>query len=82
MILSPRLRRLALTIHITVSVGWLGTVAVFLLLALTGLSSGDAQLVQSTYLVMSLLAWYVILPLCSASLATGILQSLGTTWGC
>jgi len=81
MMLSSRLRKLALTVHITASVGWLGAVAAFLALALMGLTSPDIQLMRSAYLVMSLLAWYVILPLCLASLATGILQSLGTVWG-
>lgn len=29
---------------------------------------------------MGWLAWYAILPLCLASLATGIVQSLGAAW--
>ncbi len=81
MMMSPRLRKLALTLHIVASVGWFGAVAAFLALAVVGLTSQNAQLVRGAYLVMSVLAWYVILPLCLASLATGILQSMGTVWG-
>jgi hypothetical protein len=76
-----RLRKLLLTTHILASVGWLGAVAAFLALAVAGLTSRDAQLVRGGYLVMGVLAWWIILPLCLASLATGVVQSLGTVWG-
>ena len=33
------------------------------------------------YLVMEPAAWFVLVPLALASLLTGIVQSLGTTWG-
>ncbi|MFE6156605.1 hypothetical protein [Streptomyces sp. NPDC057888] len=79
--MTPRLRRFALTAHVTVSVGWVGAVAVFLALAITGLSSHDAQVVRSAYAMMGPAGWFVIVPLCFASLATGLLSSLGTTWG-
>lgn len=79
--MPPGLRRLTLTAHIVASVGWLGAVAAFLALAVVGLTSPDAPLVRGAYLVMGVLVWYAILPLCLASLATGIVQSLGTVWG-
>ncbi len=79
--MPPGLRKLALTVHIVASVGWLGAVAAFLVLAVMGLVGPDALLVRGAYLVMSALAWYAILPLCLASLASGIIQALGTVWG-
>jgi len=79
--LTPQLRRLALTAHIVASVGWLGAVAAFLALAVVGLVSPDALLVRSAYAVMGALTWYAILPLCLAALATGVVQALGTVWG-
>ncbi len=79
--LTPQLRRLALTAHIVASVGWLGAVAAFLALAVVGLVSPDVLLVRGAYAVMGALAWYAILPLCLAALATGVIQSLGTVWG-
>ena len=81
MTLTPRLRRFALTAHVTSSVGWLGAVAGFLALAVTGLSSQDAQLVRAVYLAMEATGWFVLVPLSLASLLTGLVQSVGTTWG-
>jgi hypothetical protein len=79
--MTPRLRKLALTVHVTFSVGWLGAVAAFLALAIAGLTSQDAQMVRAAYLAMALTGWFVIVPLSLASLLSGLVQSLGTTWG-
>ncbi|MEO7317814.1 MAG: hypothetical protein ABIZ56_02370 [Chthoniobacteraceae bacterium] len=79
--MTPRLRKVALTAHVTFSVGWLGAVAAFLALAVAGLASRDAQMVRAVYLAMNLTAWSVIVPLSLASPLTGIVQSLGTSWG-
>ncbi len=81
MTMKPSIRKFALTAHITSSVGWLGAVAAFLVLAVAGLASQDAQMVRAAYLAMKLIAWFVIVPLAFASLVTGIVQSLGTQWG-
>jgi hypothetical protein len=81
MAMTPRLRKFALTAHVTSSVGWLGAVAGFLALAIAGLISPDGQLVRAAYLAMKLTAWYIIVPLSLASLLTGLVQSLGTKWG-
>lgn len=81
MTMTPRLRKFALTAHITFSVGWMGAVAGFLVLAVAGLTSKNAQLVRSAYLAMELIAWYVIVPLALASVLSGLVQSLGTAWG-
>lgn len=79
--MSPGVRKLALTAHVTSSVGWLGAVASFLALALAGLTTRDAQLVRAAYLAMELTTWFVIVPLSVASLVTGLVQSLGSAWG-
>ena len=79
--MPPRLRKLALTVHVTSSVGWLGAVASFLALAVAGLTSQDIQRVRAAYLAMELTAWFVIVPLSLASPLTGIVQSLCTEWG-
>ncbi|MGY5080910.1 hypothetical protein ACWIGX_28095 [Streptomyces nigrescens] len=81
MAMTPVQRKFALTVHVTVSVGWLGAVAVFLALAVAGLAGRDAQTVRSASLAMGLTGWFVIVPLCFASLVTGVISSLGTTWG-
>lgn len=79
--MPPRLRRLALTVHVASSVGWLGAVAAFLVLAVAGLAGGDAMAVRSAYVSMELVMDRLIVPLALASLATGLVQSLGTPWG-
>jgi uncharacterized membrane protein len=81
MIMPPGVRKLALTLHVTSSVGWLGAVAAFLALGIVGLTSRDAQTVRGAYLVMEPAAKLILLPLAYASLLTGVVQSLGTTWG-
>jgi len=81
MTMPPRLRTLALTAHVMCSVGWIGAVVVFLAIAVIGLTSQDAQTVRGAYLVMEPAAWFVLVPLAFASLLTGIVQALGTTWG-
>jgi uncharacterized membrane protein len=79
--MTPRLRKLVLTAHITFSVGWIGAVAAFLVLSIVGLTSRDAELVSGAYLAMNLICLFTIVPLSLAALATGLIQSLGTQWG-
>src|SRR4029450_6419296 len=79
--LTPRLRKLALTAHVTASVGWLGAVLAFLALSVAGLTSQNPQTVQGAYLVMELTGWAILVPLSLASLLTGLVCSLGSTWG-
>ena len=81
MVLPPPVRKLILTAHVTTSVGWLGSVVVFLGLAVIGVTSEDPQTVRGAYLVMEPAGWFVLVPLAFASLVTGLIQSLGTTWG-
>jgi hypothetical protein len=81
MTMTPGLRKFALTAHVVSSVGWLGAVAGFLALAVAGLTSQSAQTVRASYLAMDLIGWFVIVPLCLATLLTGLIQSLGTSWG-
>lgn len=81
MLMSPRVRRFALTAHVASSVGWLGAVAAFLALAVVGLTSADSQTIRAVYIVMEPVAWLALVPLAFASLLTGVVQSLGTIWG-
>jgi hypothetical protein len=79
--LTSPLRRLVLTSHVTFSVGWLGAVAAYLALAITGLTSSDAEMMRAAYLSMATIAWIVIVPCSIAALASGLVQSLTTEWG-
>lgn len=79
--MAPRLNKLILTIHIIFSVGWLGTVAAFIALAITGVLSSNIQLSRACYLAMEVTSWWAIVPFCLGALLTGIIQSFGTKWG-
>ena len=79
--MSPRIRKLALTAHVTASVGWLGAAAAYLPLAVAVMTYQDAQMVRAAYLAMELTVGWVIVPLAFASLLTGLVSSLGTSWG-
>lgn len=81
MTMTPPIRKLTLTIHIISSIGWLGAVTCYLVLAVAGLTSRDAQMVRAVYLGSELIAWYVIVPSCFISLLTGLIVSLGSQWG-
>ncbi len=79
--MSPRARKVSLVGHIAASVGWIGSVVTSLVLAALALASNDAQLVRAVYLTLRVIGWYALLPFSVASLLTGLIQSLGTTWG-
>lgn len=81
MTMTPGLRKLMLTAHITSSVGLLGAIAAFLALSVAGLTSRDEQMVRAAYRAMELSARLVIVPLALASLLDGLIQALGTPWG-
>ena len=81
MILTPRLRKFALAVHIMVAVGWIGAVAGYIALDVVAATGEDARTLRAAYLAMDLIAWYVIVPLALASLLTGLVMSLGTKWG-
>jgi hypothetical protein len=79
--MTAGVRKFVLTAHVASSVGWLGAVVALLGLAVVGLTSGEPQTVRGAYLVMEPAGWFVLIPLALASLVTGLVLALGTTWG-
>ncbi|WP_349508050.1 hypothetical protein [Ensifer sesbaniae] len=79
--MPPFLRKLMLVCHVISSVSSLGAVACFLVLALVALGREDFRMALSSYIAMESVARLVIGPLVFASLTTGLVQALGTTWG-
>lgn len=78
---TPAVRKLALSLHLTVSVGWIGAVFAYLGLGITAVRSEDAAQIRAMWDAMEPVGWYVIVPLAIASLFTGLLMALGTKWG-
>lgn len=76
--MTAGIRKVALTFHVTSSVGWLGAVIGFLALAVAGLTSASEDTVRASYVAMNLVGWTVIVPLALASTLSGLVMSLGT----
>jgi hypothetical protein len=79
--MNPTGRKLLLTTHITVSVGWIGAVLAYLALVIAAMTGQSDQLLRAAWIAMELIGWYVIVPLALAALVTGISIALGTRWG-
>jgi hypothetical protein len=79
--LSPPLRKLALTVHLTSSVGWIGAIVAYLALGVAAVTSSDVHTIRAAWTAMDLTGWWVIGPLAIAALLTGLVMSLGTRWG-
>jgi hypothetical protein len=79
--MRPPLRRLGLVLHVGASVGWLGAVVASLALGVIGLAAADPGVVRGVYLVLEPIGWATLVPFSVASLLTGLVQSLGTSWG-
>ena len=79
--LSPRSRKIALTVHVATSVGWLGSAYTMLVLGVAGALSVDAAFRLGCYEVMHLFDRAVNIPLGFTMLASGLVSSLWTRWG-
>ena len=79
--MPPGWRKFVLAAHLTVSVGWIGAVAAYIVLDVAAATGQDAQTLKTAYVAMERVARYAIVPLALASLITGIVISLGTKWG-
>jgi hypothetical protein len=81
MTMPPALRKFALAVHLTCSVGWVGAVAAYLALDVSVATSHDPQTVRSAWIAMGLVVGWAIVPLAVAALVTGLVMALGTKWG-
>jgi hypothetical protein len=79
--MAPAIRRVALTLHVVCSVGWIGAAAAYLALAVAAGTSQEVLTVRAAWIVMQLTGWYVLVPLGCLAFLTGLLMSLGTPWG-
>ena len=81
MVMTPAVRKFALSVHLTLSVGWIGAVAGYLALGITAVRSEDVDTIRSAWTAMEITGWYAIVPLALGSLLTGLVMALGTKWG-
>jgi len=81
MTLTPSLRKRDLALHLTSSLGWVGAVVAYIALGIAASAGHDSETIRATWIAMELIGWWVIVPLALASLASGLVISLGTSWG-
>jgi hypothetical protein len=74
-------RRALLTLHIALSVGWLGASMVMLTLAIAARVSRSAGHARSAYWAMHLLADVLLIPLSLSVLLIGVLVAATAPWG-
>ena len=79
--MSPPVRKFALAVHLTLSIGWIGAVIAYLALGISAVTTPDGQTVRAMWIAMQLIGWYALVPLAVAALLTGLVMSLGTPWG-
>ncbi|MER6300623.1 DUF2269 domain-containing protein [Kitasatospora sp. NPDC001539] len=79
--LSPGARKLLVVLHVVASVSWLALMLRLLTLAVTALTTGDADRLRAAYRAMGILGDTLVLPLSLLTFLSGVALSLGTSWG-
>lgn len=74
-------RRALVTLHVALSVGWLGASMVMLTLAIAARVSQRAEPARSAYWAMRLLAEVLLIPLSLSVLLIGVLVAAISPWG-
>jgi hypothetical protein len=79
--MPPAVRRLALVVHLTSAVGWIGGALAYLAVGVAAETSDSSETVRGAWIAMDVIGWRVLVPLGVAAFTTGLLLSLGTRWG-
>lgn len=81
----PRLGRMSrkvwLTLHVGIGVGWLGLSLAMLALSVVGLTTDRPELRHSAYALMDRFTTALVIPSVFLAIITGVVVSLGTPWG-
>jgi hypothetical protein len=78
----PRGARVALlTVHVVMSVGWVGIDGALVALEITGLSTGNPTVRAGIATAMAVIALWVLVPVVFFSVVTGLVLALSTPWG-
>ena len=78
--MSPPVRRFALSVHLTCSVGWVGAVIAYIGLGIAA-TNGSPETVRGAWAGMEIVGWYVLVPMALGSWLTGLVMSLASRWG-
>lgn len=79
--LSRPVRRALLVVHVAVSVSWLGLSLGLLTLSIAGYTAGSPEMAAVAYRAMKIFSDWLVLPIALVTLVSGLVLSLGTSWG-
>ncbi|MGW1485400.1 PDR/VanB family oxidoreductase [Micromonospora parva] len=79
--LGRKSRKVWLTLHVGIGVGWLGVATGMLLLAIIGATADSHELQHGAYLLLSKFEILLAIPSVFLTIITGVVVSLGTPWG-
>lgn len=79
--MTRRLRKTVLSVHLITSIGWIGADLCLLALGVTGVVTDDVMLAGSAYRAAGVMASWVVIPAAVGSLLTGVLLAVGSKWG-
>ena len=79
--LPRRVRAALVLLHVVASAGWLGLDAAMVALEVIGLQSGVPTVRAGIAMAMAVLACWGLVPVALASLCSGFVLALGTSWG-
>jgi hypothetical protein len=68
-------------VHVVASAGWLGLDGALVALEVTGLRSGNPAVQAGVVAAIAVIACWVLIPVVCASLCSGLVLALGTSWG-
>ncbi|MFF7994050.1 DUF2269 domain-containing protein [Kitasatospora xanthocidica] len=79
--LPPGVRKPLVVLHVVASVSWLALMLCLLTLAVTALTTADADRLRAAYRAMGMLGDALVLPLSLLTFLSGVALGLGTAWG-
>jgi hypothetical protein len=79
--MSPRTRKVWLTLHVGVSAGWLGVALTMTVLAVTAVAADSHSVRHGAYELLRVIDLAGAIPSMFLSIITGLVVSLGTKWG-
>lgn len=79
--LSRRVRAVVLTVHVVMSVGWLGIDGALVALGVTGLSTVQPAARAGIATATAVIACWVLVPVVFFALVSGLVLALSTHWG-
>lgn len=79
--LDRPVRRATLAVHVVAAAGWLGLTLGLLALAVTALTTDSGSMAGAAIRSMKVFADWLVLPLALLTLLSGLVLSLGTSWG-